>query len=75
MDSVSEFPFFDAIPIVAIVGGLLIAAIAIISGVVRSMSRRRHIEDSRRELAAYVAEGSMTTDDAERLLTAEPKSA
>lgn len=30
-------------------------------------------EESRREIAAYVAEGSMTTDDAERLLAAGGK--
>lgn len=58
----------NLIPLVAIVGGLLIAAIAIISGTICSASRRRHFEESRREIAAYVAEGSMSPEDGQRLL-------
>lgn len=62
--------FKDLIPLVGIAGGCGIAAIAIISGAVRSVVRSRHREESRREIAAYVAEGSITPDDAERLLKA-----
>jgi len=58
------------IPITAIVGGLLIAFIAIVAGTIKSVSTSKHLEESRREVAAYVAEGSMTPDDAERLLKA-----
>jgi len=66
----------NLIPLVAIVGGLLIAAIAIIAGVTHSASRRRQFEQSRREIAAYVAEGSMSPDDAQKLLEAgDPASA
>lgn len=35
-------------------------------------NRRREIEISRRELAAYVAEGSISPEDAKALLTANP---
>jgi hypothetical protein len=59
------------IPIIAIVGGLIIAALAIIAGLIKTTSHRRHYEESRREIAAYVAEGSITPDDAQRLLTTE----
>jgi hypothetical protein len=62
------------IPIVAIVGGLGIAALAIIGGLIKSNSQRRQFEESRREIAAYVAEGSMTPEEGERLLKAESKS-
>lgn len=39
-----------------------------------SVLTNRQRERSRREIAAYVAEGSMTPDDAERLLSAGGKS-
>jgi hypothetical protein len=45
---------------------------AIVDGV-RKVMQTRSREDSRREIAAYVAEGSMTTEDAERLLAAGGK--
>lgn len=52
-----------------VIGGL-IAFVAIIFGTIRSISQRSEIEESRREIAAYVAEGSMTTEEGERLLNA-----
>lgn len=36
------------------------------------LEQTRAREETRRELAAYVAEGSMTPEDAERILCAEP---
>lgn len=63
----------NLIPLFAIVGGILVAVVAIISAMVKSASTRRQIEESRREIAAYVAEGSISPDDAERLINAGPK--
>lgn len=60
----------DLIPLVAIVGGITIAIIAIICGTIRSTARAKEVEATRREIAAYVAEGSITPADAERLLKA-----
>lgn len=60
----------EAIPIIAIGGGLMIAALGIIAGTFKSVHKTRSREESRREIAAYVAEGSMTPDDAQRLLEA-----
>lgn len=68
------FDFDLLIPIIAIVGGLLIAAIAIIAGVMHSVTQRRQFEQSRREIAAYVAEGSIKPEDAQKLLEARPDS-
>jgi hypothetical protein len=48
----------------------LIAVVWIVFGTTASMSKRRAIERTRRELAAYVAEGSICPDDAERLIRA-----
>lgn len=58
------------IPLVAISGGLAVVIIAIIFGAVRRMVMSTNLEKSRREIAAYIAEGSMTPDDGERLLNA-----
>jgi hypothetical protein len=50
-----------------------IAVVAIVSSAVRSVLTHRQTEQSRREIAAYVAEGSMTPEDGMRLLaTATP---
>jgi hypothetical protein len=78
-----DMPHFNAgelifvIPIAAIVGVFACGIVKIISTNIRHAQVRRHEEESRRELAAYVAEGSMTPDEAERLLNAgrsgEPK--
>ncbi len=63
--------FDDLLPVIAVVGGLGIAALAIISHLIRTVSHRRHFEESRREIAAYVAEGSIAPEDAQRLLESE----
>ena len=59
------------IPLVAIVGGLSVGIIAIVAGTISSISNRKQREESRREIAAYVAEGSMSPDDAATLLAAD----
>lgn len=62
----------DAVAIVALGCGTAIAIISVIFNSVKKMVVSRSIEDSRRELAAYVAEGSITAADAERILKAKP---
>lgn len=54
----------------AIVGGVTIALVGIVFGTWKSRVQVREFEASRREIAAYVAEGSITPDDAERILKA-----
>ncbi|CAG1010212.1 hypothetical protein PHYC_03814 [Phycisphaerales bacterium] len=54
----------------AIGGGLLVAIISIISSAVRATVASREREQTRRELAAYVAEGSISPEDAEKILAA-----
>lgn len=63
----------DIIQIIAIVGGLIIAAIAIITATIRHNAKVREREQTKRELSAYVAEGSMSAEDAEKLLKAGRK--
>lgn len=51
--------------------GAIISVVAIVFGTMTSMSNKRTSEATKRELAAYVAEGSMTPQDAERILRAD----
>ena len=60
------------IPLVAITGGIGIAIFAIAAGVAKSIARTRATEQSRREIAAYIAEGSMTPQEGAALLAAGP---
>ncbi|RMH24165.1 MAG: hypothetical protein D6692_13845 [Planctomycetota bacterium] len=69
-----DFSHDNLIPIVGIIAGCSVAGIAIIFGCVQAIANRRQREQSRREIAAYVAEGSMSPDDAERILRAETPS-
>lgn len=60
------------VPLVAMAGGFIIAIVAILAGVVKTVTRTRAQEASRREIAAYIAEGSMTPEDGAALLAAGP---
>lgn len=60
-----------AVVFMAVGGGVF--AIWIIMATIQGIFKRNAVEQSRREIAAYVAEGSITPQDAERLLKAEPK--
>lgn len=55
---------------IVLIGGVVIALTAIVFSFVRSMVLGTAREQSRREIAAYVAEGSMTADEGERLIRA-----
>ena len=58
------------IAVLAIAGGLTIALLSTVAGTFKSVLATRAKEQSRREIAAYVAEGSITPDDAAKLLDA-----
>jgi hypothetical protein len=60
----------EEITMLAIGGGLMIAIISIIMGTVKSTTRTKEREQSRREIAAYIAEGSMTPEDGRKLMDA-----
>ena len=59
-----------SIPLVAILGGLLMGMVGFIATAMSKVRIARAKEESRREIAAYVAEGSITPDDAIRMLEA-----
>lgn len=58
------------VPAVAIAFGCSIPIVHAIAGGIRGSIVGRAREEARREIAAYVAEGSMTPEDAERILNA-----
>ncbi|MDX2114238.1 MAG: hypothetical protein SFZ24_01275 [Planctomycetota bacterium] len=60
----------EVIPVIVIVGGIFIAVIAILSNFISGMVRSSHRSRVQREIAAYVAEGSMTPEEGERLIRA-----
>lgn len=62
---------FDDGNVFWLVGGT-IAVIAIITSAAVRISREAFRERSRREIAAYIAEGSMTPEDGRRLMAAGP---
>jgi hypothetical protein len=51
-------------------GGFVVAITAIIAEAIRKTAQTKAREESRREIAAYVAEGTISPDDAARLLAA-----
>ncbi len=53
-----------------VIGGT-IAIVAIVFGTVTSMVKAMARERTRREIAAYIAEGSMTPEQGERILKAK----
>lgn len=68
-------PLADALahyllPVVAITAGLLFAAFGIACATMHSVSVNRAREATKRELAAYVAEGSIQPEDAVRIVIA-----
>lgn len=63
--------YMDNQQMVLIVGGS-IAVFAIFMGTIRRIIKTKACEQSRREIAAYIAEGSMTPEQGERLMKATP---
>ncbi|MBC7770994.1 MAG: hypothetical protein H7210_00730 [Pyrinomonadaceae bacterium] len=60
--------------VLGIAGGIALAGLLILCMTLSHVFTTRQREQTRREIAAYVAEGSMTPDDGAKILSAEPKS-
>jgi hypothetical protein len=65
-DDPSEF-----IPFFAIALGIMVGVIAVVGGIVAGVLQSRDRERTKREVAAYLAEGSISDEQAERLLAAK----
>jgi hypothetical protein len=59
------------IPFVAIVGGVIVACTAIVFTCTKSILVSRSREQTKRELAAYIAEGTLDADKAVAILKAD----
>ena len=70
-----NIPETDVVPIVAVTAGCGVVVIWMLLTMITTIWSRRQVEQSRREIAAYIAEGSMTPDEGERLLKAGPDGA
>ena len=61
--------------IVSVVAGCGVAVVSVVYGMISSTAKTRAREQTRREIAAYVAEGSIQPDDAVAMMNAgRPKS-
>jgi len=71
--TMAEFLFKEDmfIPVLAIACGTIIALVSIIWGTTRSMVVQKERERTKRELAAYVAEGTMSADKAIALMESD----
>lgn len=58
----------EVVGVMFVGGGMLVWLAWIISGNVRRALEAKYREESRREIAAYVAEGSISPDDARKIL-------
>lgn len=68
-------PLIDAIAediyVLIPLSAMALAVIAVVGGILNNMARSRQYERSRREIAAYIAEGSISPEEGERLLSAK----
>ena len=61
----------EGLAMVVVFGGAFtVAIVAIITEAIRKVHQTKAREESRREIAAYVAEGTISPDDAAKLLAA-----
>lgn len=61
----------EVVGVVAVGGGLAVAIVAIIFGAAKKMVQTTARERTKREVAAYVAEGTMTPEQAQQILRAD----
>ena len=65
-----DFPFDggELIGMAAVTGGILIALVSVLSCTIKGCVRTKQVEQTRREIAAYIAEGSISPEEGERLM-------
>lgn len=68
--AMSENEMGMMIPLIAITGGLFLGLVGIVTSAITKTKTTRAREESRREIAAYVAEGTISPDDATKILNA-----
>jgi hypothetical protein len=71
MHEPNVYSFLEANFVYMVFGG--VALVAVFLGFICWADRTKQRERTRREIAAYIAEGSMTAEEGERLMSADPK--
>ena len=66
-DFLSSEPWI-LLPLVAIGGGFVCAICGMITCTIKNVVATKQFEQSRREIAAYIAEGTMSPEDGARIL-------
>ena len=67
----SDFPWQhsgELIALIAVGGGILMAIVSVIGCSIARVARTNQVEKTRREIAAYVAEGSITPEEGQRMM-------
>lgn len=72
LEAIARDPDDFIVPVFMFSAMFIIGLVAVIGGFITTVITTRQREQTRREIAAYVAEGSMPPEVAERMLTAEP---
>ena len=60
----------NIVPTVAIICGTTVGGLIVVSGIISGVRKTRQREQTKREIAAYIAEGSISPEDARVLLEA-----
>jgi hypothetical protein len=63
----------DDMAMVVVGGSLVLGLVGILTTFFRKVHQTKAVEQTKREIAAYVAEGSMSPEDGERLIRADQK--
>jgi hypothetical protein len=67
--TLARFP--EELAVAGFVGSFIILFIAVVGGLIRSIVLGRARERTKQEIAAYIAEGSMTAEQGEKLIRAD----
>jgi hypothetical protein len=60
----------EVIPIIAVSGSIIVAILWTLASFIKGLHRQSKMAQVQREIAAYVAEGSITPQDGERMMKA-----
>ncbi len=70
---VTDQVFRNIVPLTAITLGCTVGFVWVLCATVHAIVKDRAIERTKRDVAAYIAEGSMTPAEGERIIKARPK--
>jgi hypothetical protein len=72
LQMIIDMPVEKLVIVLAIGGGCLVGLFGVLSWMITTTTDRKEFERSRREIAAFIAEGSISPEQGERLLAQKP---